>query len=736
MSSPFRFRSTLAALLLLGASASVADAQQIPLGFNTNRYEPTAAGEWSFWVDHPWYSSTRRFAAGVTANYTHNQLILGQQGANGSIMRTNVLQQHFVSLHVDLAASFFDRLTLSASIPVTVLSQGDGTTVAGLPTTGPGFGDPRFGIMVRLAGQPDESPISLSISAQAWAPLADGSLNAVSFRNDANFRFLPKLILAGYGAHIRWSLTGGFLYRPEARLAVGSLLGGTAGSELQLGASLYYADKERRFAVGPEAVMGTIVLPNQAFQPEATSLEVLAGFHYNIAHVLQLGAAGGVGLLRQPGTPDGRALLRLAYAPLVKPVKDADKDGVPDEQDLCPDVAAGTRPDPERKGCPLTDADEDGIFDSEDLCPKTAAGPHPDPGKRGCPATDSDSDGVWDYEDQCVDKPAGKNPDPEKKGCPLKDRDEDGVFDNEDQCVDTPAGDHPDPGRKGCPATDKDGDGVYDHEDQCVTVPAGAKPDPAKRGCPLPDRDSDSVVDPEDACPDKPGAPSKDPKKNGCPGLVEVKGGMIIIKQQIFFATNKDVILPKSFPVLQAVAEVLAVQPQVKRVAIEGHTDNKGKSDKNLDLSNRRAASVLKHLVTKEGIDGGRLESHGYGDTKPIADNKNEKGRALNRRVDFRIVDPPQSQAGGAQQTALPAQTVATPAQAPAKTEAPPAPAGKADKADKKADKADKKADKADKKADKADKKADKADKKADKADKADKKADKKTDKKADKKAK
>ena len=107
VSSPFRFRSTLAAaLLLLGASASVADAQQIPLGFNTNRYEPTAAGEWSFWVDHPWYSSTRRFAAGVTANYTHNQLILGQQGANGSIMRTNVLQQHFVSLHVDLAASF------------------------------------------------------------------------------------------------------------------------------------------------------------------------------------------------------------------------------------------------------------------------------------------------------------------------------------------------------------------------------------------------------------------------------------------------------------------------------------------------------------------------------------------------------------------------------------------------------------------------------------------------------
>jgi hypothetical protein len=58
---------------LLGATAPAA-AQATQTGFTINRYEPTAAGEWSFWVDHPWYSSMRYFAAGVTLNYGHNAL--------------------------------------------------------------------------------------------------------------------------------------------------------------------------------------------------------------------------------------------------------------------------------------------------------------------------------------------------------------------------------------------------------------------------------------------------------------------------------------------------------------------------------------------------------------------------------------------------------------------------------------------------------------------------------------
>jgi outer membrane protein OmpA-like peptidoglycan-associated protein len=207
-------------------------------------------------------------------------------------------------------------------------------------------------------------------------------------------------------------------------------------------------------------------------------------------------------------------------------------------------------------------------------------------------------------------------------------------------------------------------------------------PDSAKPGCPLPDRDHDLVPDPSDACPDKAGAPSIDPKKHGCPGLVETKNGMIVILQQVFFATGKDTILKKSFKVLDAVASVMKATPQIKKVVIEGHTDNKGKPELNRDLSERRAKSVLQYLIA-HGVEATRLESHGYGPDRPVADNATEKGRALNRRTDFRIVDPPQIIAAGAAQviqtpTALPTgkEDKSDASQAP--PSAPPAPAAPA----------------------------------------------------------
>ena len=67
---------------------------------------------------------------------------------------------------------------------------------------------------------------------------------------------------------------------------------------------------------------------------------------------------------------------------------------------------------------------------------------------------------------------------------------------------------------------------------------------------------------------------------------------------------------------------------------IDGHTDNVGKPDKNMDLSNRRAASVKNYFISK-GINADRLNSQGFGDTKPIADNKTSAGRAQNRRVEI-----------------------------------------------------------------------------------------------------
>jgi len=269
--------------------------------------------------------------------------------------------------------------------------------------------------------------------------------------------------------------------------------------------------------------------------------------------------------------------------------------------------------------------------------------PPPPPPAPAAPA-DTDHDGVPDASDVCPTDAAGVHPDTRanRRGCPALDGDNDGVTDDVDQCVDVPQGPAPDPTRLGCPDGDDDKDGVPNHQDQCPAEPAGLQPDPARAGCPAPDKDKDSVPDAVDACPDKAGAPSSDPKKNGCPGLVAIDAGRIHISEQVFFATGKETILPRSFGLLKAVGDALRGTPGIKKLSVEGHTDTTGKADKNLELSQKRAESVVQWLV-KDGIDPSRLSAQGFGGTKPIADNKTAKGRAENRRVDFVIVDPAQA---------------------------------------------------------------------------------------------
>ena len=108
----------------------------------------------------------------------------------------------------------------------------------------------------------------------------------------------------------------------------------------------------------------------------------------------------------------------------------------------------------------------------------------------------------------------------------------------------------------------------------------------------------------------------------------------------MFFATNRDVILAKSFPVLQSVTDALTATPAIRKLSIQGHTDDRGKHDYNVDLSARRAKSVLTWLITNGGIAVDRLESQGFGPDKPIADNATPQGREKNRRVEFLILDP------------------------------------------------------------------------------------------------
>ncbi|MHB8873045.1 MAG: OmpA family protein [Myxococcaceae bacterium] len=124
-----------------------------------------------------------------------------------------------------------------------------------------------------------------------------------------------------------------------------------------------------------------------------------------------------------------------------------------------------------------------------------------------------------------------------------------------------------------------------------------------------------------------------EPKKK----LVIVKDNKIEVAQQVHFATGKATILADSFLLLQQVVDAI-VKNDIKRVRVEGHTDNRGKKARNQRLSEDRARAVADFLVS-QGIEKSRIESLGYGDTRPVAPNLTARGRELNRRSDFLILE-------------------------------------------------------------------------------------------------
>ena len=118
---------------------------------------------------------------------------------------------------------------------------------------------------------------------------------------------------------------------------------------------------------------------------------------------------------------------------------------------------------------------------------------------------------------------------------------------------------------------------------------------------------------------------------------VVVKNSEIILRRQIIFATGSEEILPSSEPVLVEVADVLLRNPELELIEIQGHTDNSGNPEVNMQLSQHRAEAVSQWLVD-HGVDPERLTAKGYGQTRPIAPNITAYHRARNRRVQFKIL--------------------------------------------------------------------------------------------------
>ncbi|RTY95768.1 OmpA family protein [Flavobacterium sp. GT3R68] len=257
------------------------------------------------------------------------------------------------------------------------------------------------------------------------------------------------------------------------------------------------------------------------------------------------------------------------------------------------------------------DTDGDGIYDKDDACPEVAGLKQ----FNGCP--DTDADGIQDSADECPNDfgLAALN------GCP--DTDGDGIADKDDACPEV-AGPV---SMKGCP--DADGDGVADKDDKCVTV-KGPK---ENAGCPWPDTDGDGVLDKDDKCIDVKGTVAN----AGCPEVTEEAIKKLnAYAKTILFNSGKATFKAQTIPVLQSIVAILKEYPY-SRFMIEGHTDSDGTNELNQTLSENRAAAV-KNFLIENGIAADRLNSAGYGETKPIDSNKTAKGKANNRRVEVNLI--------------------------------------------------------------------------------------------------
>ncbi len=191
---------------------------------------------------------------------------------------------------------------------------------------------------------------------------------------------------------------------------------------------------------------------------------------------------------------------------------------------------------------------------------------------------------------------------------------------------------------------DGDHDGVPDPMDQCETVVEDHDEYEDEDGCPDLDDDADNLPDSEDRCPRQAESPNGFEDEDGCPDTppassetVTVVDGHLRPRQRVYFPVSRAILPAYVMGSLRAVAQHLLEHPELGRVRVEGHADDRGTRRNNFELSLRRAVAVVNVLV-EQGVPRARLEPLGLGDLAPLDRTHDEVTRARNRRIEFPIV--------------------------------------------------------------------------------------------------
>ena len=562
------------ALFALGMGATSPDA----LAQDVDTFKPSGA-HYDAWgtlqLAHPEIGLAGGAYAGLGLVFADDPLVR----VGGDDVETTVVASQF-STRLAAGYNLLGRARLDVEMPLypSVTLEGQTGEFA--------LGDLRIGGTVPIlrydAKETGRSGVGLAIAPYVDVPTGDATL----FTSDGTLGGGVVASVGGRAADVVWTANGGIDL--DQASAIGQA---DQGTSLDAGFGLaYFLNPE--WLVGAE-LDGSLTLAGEDLSYTENPAELHGYGTWGDQSGLFATIGAGTGIIAGVGAPDYRVFFLTGLRGSGAPA-DRDRDGLNDSDDRCPDDPEDIDSFEDTDGCPDTDNDRDGVLDVNDVCPDEAEDRDEWEDRDGCPDPDNDSDGVLDVDDECPNKAGVAS----LAGCP--DRDEDGLADRDDECPDEP----------------------------------GPK---ESNGCP--DRDGDRVPDKRDDCPDEPANEGADPERsNGCPRLAFISRDKIVIIEKVYFDVDKDTIKAISFPVLDEVVSVMEEYPDITKVKVSGHTDSDGPDDYNLNLSTRRAASVMKYL-TEKGIDADRLDSQGYGEGEPIDSNETDEGKAKNRRVEFNILE-------------------------------------------------------------------------------------------------
>ncbi|MDC3959205.1 OmpA family protein [Polyangium jinanense] len=441
----FRSLACAGAVWLAPAVASAQTATAL------ERLEPAPAGDGFFAVPRADVPGDLRTSAALVFSYADSPLSL-RVGSGDAAQDAGEVVSYQLTGHVLAAIEIHRFLKFDLDVPVTLAQGGDSPSITGLvsalpPGTQVTYGSPegaamndlRLGLRLVLLPQRGAIPAASLVYA-VWVPTGDET----AFTGTGEVRHMPSIVVGADMGRFSYSIALGRRVQ-DTRSGLGLL-----GGELVAGGAI--AGRFGRFSAYGELYGSTVTVEAAPFGRGTTNIELLLGGRATLGP-LSFGLAGGPGLTAGVGTPTFRLVASVGASfdvpqkaqakaegatnarasasagdPKANPkgkngsgvdaaaAPDADGDGVPDANDVCPDRAGDATPTAARPGCP-PDRDGDAIADADDVCPDEPGVASADPARFGC-ALDTDGDGIADAVDACPKERGEVNADPKITGCP------------------------------------------------------------------------------------------------------------------------------------------------------------------------------------------------------------------------------------------------------------------------------------------------------------------------------